>query len=425
MPFASSMNIIEKGCDVVAGGVNSNFRLGIPPTPLVFERAEGAYLVDVDGNRIIDYFLGMGPMLLGHDPAPVIAAAQQQLGRSLLVGGQTSLEYEAAQLLVDIVPSAERVRFCSSGSEADQAAVRLARAATARDVVVKFEGHYHGWFDNLMWSVGADLEAMGPRESPTLVPGSEGMMPAQGLAVLPWNDIDALRARLASGDVAAVLMEPIMFNSGGIMPLPGYLEAVRDACDDFGTLLIFDEVITGFRVAAGGAQDECGVTPDLTILGKALANGFAVAAVVGRADLMDMFSTGKVLHGGTYNTQSVSMAATVATLREIASNVPYQVIRPRGEALMEGLRGLFDKHGIEASVVGFPSVFHVRFGSVDARDYRESLAADRARYAAFAEAMLLRMVRILPRGTWFLSTEHGDAEIEATLAAADQALGEV
>jgi glutamate-1-semialdehyde 2,1-aminomutase len=417
MDFSESMRLVREGARVVPGGVNSNFRLGIAPTPLVFERAEGAYLYDVDGNEFIDYFLGMGPMLLGHRPSSVLDAVQRQLASSILVGGQTPTEYEAASLVVDLVPSADSVRFSSSGSEADQAAIRLARAATGRATILKFEGHYHGWFDNLLWSTAPDPQLAGPADAPVPVAGTLGQLPPRGIEVLGWNDADAVRDRLAKRDVAAVIMEPIMFNSTGVMPLPGYLEAVREACDRTGTLLVFDEVITGFRVSAGGAQEVLGVTPDLTVLGKAIANGFQVAALAGRADVMDLIGGGDVLHGGTYNSQSIAMAATVATLRQISTGEPYSTIAPVGEALMEGLREEFRRAGVEAIVLGYPPAFHVRFGAAEARNYREGLGADRQRYAAFAQALLEQGVRTLPRGTWFLSSAHTMADADRTLAA--------
>lgn len=422
LSFEESMQRISQGSAFVAGGVNSNFRLGIPPTPLVFEQADGAHLFDVDGNRFIDYFLGMGPMLLGHRPAAVVHAVERQLQSSILVGGQTPVEYEAAEWLTTLVPSADCVRFNSSGSEADQAAIRLARAATGRSTIVKFEGHYHGWFDNVLWSVAPDPAAAGPRDAPRPVEGTAGQSPAEGIAILPWNDAPLLQQRLAAGDVAAVVMEPVMFNSTGVVPLPGYLEAVRQACDRTGTLLVFDEVITGFRVSAGGAQEAFGVMPDLTVLGKALASGFPVAALVGRRDLMELFGGGSVVHGGTYNSQSVAMAATAATLREIASGEPYRAIDQTGEALMAGLAEEFARAGREATIIGYPAVFHVRFGAAQARDYREGLAADRAGYGAFSLALLERGVRILPRGTWFLSSAHTMDDVDDTLAAVREVL---
>lgn len=240
-----------------------------------------------------------------------------------------------------------------------------------------------------------------------------------------WNDASGLEERLARGDVAAVIMEPIMFNAAGIEPLPGYLESVREACTRTGTILIFDEVITGFRVAPGGVQERKGVVPDLTVLGKALANGFPVAALVGRADLMSYFGDRRVLHGGTYNTQSVSMAATVATLRAIQDGALYETIDRTGSRLMNGLGTLLLSAGLDAAIVGYPAVFNIRLGAVDAHDYRGSLAANRSLYGALAVALLERGIRVLPRGTWFVSEAHTDEVIDETLAAFEEALAVV
>ncbi|WP_291679871.1 aminotransferase class III-fold pyridoxal phosphate-dependent enzyme [Bosea sp. (in: a-proteobacteria)] len=312
--FEESARQIAENARFIAGGVNSNFRLGMAPGPLVFKRGEGAYLIDVDGNRIIDYYCGMGATVLGHTPQPVLEAVRQQAEKGILFAGQAPIEYEAAKLICERVPSAERLRFGSSGSEVAQAAMRLARAATGRRTIVKFEGHYHGWFDNILWSTAPGLNAAGPEDAPTPVIGSRGQDPqaGEGLAILGWNDLAALEARLAKGDVAAALMEPAMCNQGAIAPLPGYLEGALAACRRHGALLIFDEVITGFRLARGGAQERFGVTPDLTLMAKAIANGFPVAAIAGRADLLDLFADG-VLHGGTFNAQPIAMAAMVAT----------------------------------------------------------------------------------------------------------------
>ena len=425
MQFDASYDQLRRGSTYIAGGVNSNFRSVMPITPLVFEQADGPYLVDVDGNQFVDYVLGMGPMLLGHRPPAVIEAVQRQLGASLLVGGQTPLEYEAARLVHELVPSAELVRFCSSGSEADQAALRLARAATGRETVLKFEGHYHGWFDNLLWSVAPKYTDDSPDGPLPPQAGTRGQSPLAGLEVLGWNDTEAVVRRVDRGDVAAVLMEPVMFNSSGVMPEPGYLEAVRAACTRNGTVLIFDEVITGFRVAPGGAQAALGVTPDLTVLGKALASGFPVAAIVGRADLMSMFGDGSVLHGGTYNAQSICMAATCAALTEISSGSVHASIQLVGQQLIEGLQESFAAHGIPATIVGFPSVFHVRVGAGDAHDYRSAQAADAQLYANIATALLRRGIRILPRGTWFLSSVHTPSDIERTIDAVDSVLADL
>ena len=420
MSFEASRARIAAASQHLAGGVSSNFRIGMAPTPLVFDRAEGPYLFDADGNRLIDYYLGMGPMILGHTPANVIAAATAQMADGLLYGGQSAPEAEAARLVCEMVPCAERMRFCSSGSEAVQVALRLARTATGRRVIVKFAGHYHGWFDNILWSTTPQAGANGP------VAGSLGQATeTTEIEVLEWNDLAALQARLARGDVAGVIMEPIMCNQGAIFPLPGYLEGVRAACTAAGTVLIFDEVITGFRVAPGGAQQLLGVTPDLATFAKAMANGFPVAAIVGRADLMDWLTKG-VVHGGTYNGQAVTMAASVAVLNRLRDPATLAGIAPHGKRLMAGIQVAFDGAGIAAYVGGLPQIFHVALGlRAPPHNWSDLLAMDRPRYSRFTTALLRHGVRALERGAWFLSTEHDDGVIEATLVAVKAAIKEI
>jgi glutamate-1-semialdehyde 2,1-aminomutase len=427
MKFDRSAALIAENSRWMAGGVNSNFRLNIAPTPLVIERGEGPYLFDADGNRLIDYYLGMGPMILGHSPKTLREAVHAQLDRGILFAGQTAIEAEAARLVCERVPCAERLRFGSSGSEAAQAAIRLARAATGRRTVLKFEGHYHGWFDNILWSAAPPLNAAGPESAPVPVSGSAGQEAeaAGGIEVMSWNDLERLATRLQRGDVAAVIMEPAMCNAGAIAPVAGYLEGAREACTQSGTVLIFDEVITGFRLARGGAQELFGVKPDLAIFGKAIANGFAVSAVAGRAELLDLTATGGVVHGGTYNAQCLAMAATVATMEQLTPAL-YATLARRGERLMRGIREALSSAGIEAIVTGFTSVFHVGFGlDRPARNYRDLARADKAGYRLFTQALLERGVRALERGAWFLSIEHDDAVIDATLAAVADAAGAV
>lgn len=422
--FDKSAEAIRINSQWIAGGVNSNFRLGISPTPLVFERGEGAYLYDVDGNKLIDYYLGMGPMILGHKPQALVDAVKSQVESGILFAGQTAIEAEAARLVCEMVPSAQRMRFGSSGSEVDQAALRLARAATGRQRIIKFEGHYHGWFDNVLWSTAPAVAAAGAAEAPLAVAGSKGQMPeaVDALTVLPWNDLEILEAHLAAGDVAAVIMEAAMCNQGSIHPLPGYLEGVRAACDKHATILIFDEVITGFRLGRGGAQELFGVTPDISTFGKAIANGFPVAAIAGRADLMDLFSSGGVVHGGTYNAQPVAMAATAATLKSLTPEL-YAKVGRAGTALAEGFREIFAAEGVAAQVVGFGQVFHVALGlDKPARNYRDLAAMNRPAYVQLTTALMYRGVRALERGAWFISAEHNDAIIDDTLYAMKNAV---
>ena len=425
--FERSAAVIAENSRYVAGGINSNFRIGMAGGPLVFKRGEGPYLFDVDGNRLIDYYCGMGAMVLGHSPKSVQQAVKDQVDQGILYAGQSEVEFEAARILCGRIPSAQRLRFGSSGSEVAQAAFRLARAATGKRIILKFEGHYHGWFDNILWSTAPAKDAAGPEDAPVLVPGSKGQdrSDAAGLDVIGWNDLPRLEARLARGDIAGVIMEPAMCNQGGIAPADGYLEGALAACRKHGAILIFDEVITGFRLGRSGAQARFGVTPDLSIFAKAIANGFPVAALVGRADLMDMFVTGGVLHGGTFNSQPVTMAAMVATQNALTAE-QYEAASRRGVRLRDGIETILKEAGLKAQVTGFELMFHVSFGlDAPARNYRDLLKSDKAMYVRFAHALLKRGVRVLERGAWFVSFVHDDAVIDATLDAVRSAASEV
>jgi glutamate-1-semialdehyde 2,1-aminomutase len=430
-PFTMPMNTFERSKSkmvearrYLAGGVSSNFRLGISPTPLVIQSGHGPHVIDADGNRLIDYYLGMGPMILGHNPESVIEAAKAQLDSGILFAGQTEVEFEAARLVCELVPCAERVRFGSSGTEVIQAALRLARAATGRQTIIKFEGHYHGWLDNVQWSVAPTQDTCGPADRPSKVSGTPGQDPTSGdhLHILGWNDLKAVVDRLAQGDVAAAIMEPAMCNTSAIAPRAGYLEGVREACSRTGTILIFDEVITGFRLSLGGAQKLFGITPDLATFGKAIANGFPVAALAGKASLMDLFVHGRVMHGGTYNAHPVNMAATIATLNALGNEPVYSTVENQGRRLMDGISDILRRHSIPARVQGFPGIFHVAFGTTTPIEtYRDTFTLDRTRYVRFTTALLERGVRALERGAWFLSTAHDDNVIDETLTAVNYA----
>jgi glutamate-1-semialdehyde 2,1-aminomutase len=422
MTFDTSARLIAESSRWIAGGVNSNFRAGMQPGPLVFTRGEGPYLYDADGNQLIDYYCGMGAMVLGHSPQVVCDAVKAQVDSAIHFAGQTAVEVEAAKLLCDRIPSAERVRFGSSGSEVAQAAIRLCRAATGRTRIINFEGHYHGWFDNVLWSTAPALNAAGPDSEPVPVAGSLGQDEgeAANIVVLQWNDLPMLEARLAQGDIAGVFMEPAMCNQGAMAPGEGYLAGALAACRRHGTILVFDEVITGFRLHAGGAQALFGVTPDLSIFAKAIASGFPVSALVGRADLLDRFTAG-VLHGGTVNSQPVAMAAMVATQRALTPE-HYATAAAEGLRLQNGIRDILAEAGIPAIVQGFPLMFHVGFGlTAPPRNYRDVARRDHARYVRFAFALLQRGVRILERGAWFVSSEHRAGVIDATLDAVREA----
>ena len=427
--FEQSQRLLESSKKVIPGGVNSNVRMGEQPHPIFFESAEGPYLFDADGNRLIDYVMGQGPMLLGHRPDFVIEAVEHQLSLGILYGGQHELEVEAARLITRMVPSAEMVRFNMTGTEAVQAALRIARAATGRHLVVKFEGHYHGWADSVLFNVGSGSESRADGPGTAAVAESAGMAPEAGssLIVVPWNDAEALGEVLESvGDsVAAVIMEPVMANSGVIEPVPGYLEAVRELCDRHGIVLIFDEVITGFRAGLGGAQGRYGVTPDLTTMGKALASGFPVGCVAGKRAIMEIVSSGTVTHAGTFNASPISMAAARAALEHLylGGSELYGGLEEQGLRLMEGLREVFDAHGVPCLVQGLPTIFNLMFTeSTDVKDHREVLTTDKAGRAVFQSHLAAAGVRISGLGNLFLSSTHTEEVIDSTVERFDLAL---
>jgi glutamate-1-semialdehyde 2,1-aminomutase len=430
--YARSIALYEEAKRCLAGGVSSNVRYASAPVPLFFERADGARLIDVDGNAHIDYILGNGPAILGHAPRTVIEAVAASLRLGQVYAAQHAQEVTLARRLVELLPSAELVRFASSGTEAVQLALRIARAFTGRRKVVKFEGHYHGWLDSVYVSVRPPTKVAGPADAPSAVLESQGQADSVlgDLIVLGWNDASFLGDAFErhAHEIAAVLMEPVMVNGGVAEPRAGYLEAARRLCDAHGALLIFDEVITGFRVGLTGAQGRYGVKPDLTILAKAVAAGFPLSAVAGRRDAMNEIFDGGAMHGGTYNGNVQSIAAGLAALDVLAADegAVYRTMERRGTRLMHGLRSAARRAGVSMLVQGLPAIFQTRFTDKPALyDYRDVAETDQERGLAFCQALQDEGVRVTQRGVWFLSAAHGDAEIDETLAAAERALSRV
>ena len=426
--YDTSIAIQEEARRFLAGGVSSNFRYHAIPVPLCFERGDGPYIWDADGNRYIDYVLGNGPAILGHSPAGVIDAVRRSLDIGQAFTAIHRGELELARRLTEIIPCAELVRFDISGTQADQIALRLARAHTGRTKVIKFEGQYHGWADNILASVGPALNEAGPKDHPTTVLHSRGQLEnvAETLIVQPFNDIDQVDATLKdhAGEIAAIVLEPIACNSGVIEPEPGYLEGLRKLCDREGTVLIFDEVITGFRAGLGGAQERYGVTPDLAVFAKAAAAGFAISIVAGRRDIMEGVTDG-VLHGGTYNGLTSSIAACSAAIDELERDerAAYHRMDHVGGRLVDGLSELGRKHGLPLHAQGIGTIFTTVFSdNGPLKNYRDYKSTDEAMRLRFVEEMQNRGVRVTARGTWFMSAAHGDAEVDATLEAADDAL---
>lgn len=417
----------DRARKVIAGGVSSDARRSAG-VPLFVDHAAGAELWDLDGRRYVDYVLGQGPALLGHASPLVADAVAAQARRGVAYAAQHEQEAEVAERLCAMVPAAELVRFNSVGSEAVHGAIRLARGHTGRSVIVKFEGNYHGWLDPVLYSVHPDLAAAGDARHPAAVGGTAGLPPegASGLVVLPYNDAEVFAQTFAElGDrVAAVIMEPILCNTGCITPDAEFLAAARQLTTDHGALLIFDEIITGFRVAPGGGQQLVGVTPDLATFGKAMAGGMQVSALVGRRDVMDTISNGTVAHAGTFNSHPVAMAAAAAVLRHLDEQADriYPALRQTGRALMDGLRQIAGRHGVPLLVDGPGPVFQTYITDQPAvRDYREFAACDRAAMARLHELLLAGGVNIVPRGLWFLSTEHTADHVAETLEVAEAA----
>ena len=417
----------------LVGGVGSGTRSprsGWQPYPIFVESARGAHVTDVDGNDYIDFAMGLGPLILGHRPPAVIAAVTRVINeRGSMFALAHDLEGRAAAAVAERVPSMELLRFGNSGTECCEYAVRFARAFTGRQLVVRFEGHYHGWSDVIHWSAHPTFEKAGPEAAPAVVPETTGMTAgaASGLVVLGWNDPEALARVFAErGDeIAAVITEPIDGNSGAIMPEPGYLEALRLLTERHGALLIFDEVLTGFRVHPSGAQGLFGVTPDLTVLAKALGGGFPVAAFGGRRDVMEMAADGRTMHGGTYNSNPLVCAAVLATLAETGKAGFYERLAELGSRLRGGLLAAARDAGLEACWSGPPQMGQLWFSARPPRAYREAMSiAAASPYFTLYRELRERGVIIQPpqEGLLFVSGGHTDSDIERTVEIAWEAM---
>ncbi len=431
--LAASGRLFDRASRVVPGGAGSSARtvkFGWEPYPLFAARGRGSRLTDVDGHEYIDYLLGLGPMILGHrHPAVTTAVADAIAELGTCFGLPYELEVEAAEKVVEAVPSIEMVRFTNSGSEAVGTAVRLARAYTGRRLIVRFEGHYHGWQDTVYWSNHPDPGSAGPARHPEPVPAGPGLPEElrDTLVVLTWNDPESFLELMANrGDeIAAVLTEPAVFNSGCILPQPGYLELLRDETRRAGSLLIFDEVITGFRFSRGGAQEWFNVMPDLTTLAKGLGGGFPVAAIGGSREVMGMIADGRYSHSGTYNANVVQCAAVSATMDVLAEPGLYERQRARGTRLSDGLLELADEAGIPVQVDGLGTVFQLWFSEHPIRNWRDAEHyADAALFTRWYQEMLLRGVLFHPSHleNLFVSLVHSDEDIDETLDSAADAM---
>ena len=428
-----SRALYERARQVMPGGVNASARFNAALRhPIFMQRGEGAYLYDVDGNRYIDYCISHGASLLGHGHPAIVAAVQEALQMGVLLACETEVQVEVAEQLVRIFPGTEMVRYASSGTETTWHAVRVARAYTGRWGVIKFEGHYHGVNDTLGYSHWPDLDEAGPPDNPRPVPDSAGMPPGNSelITILPFNDMGALERCLRDrGDaLAALIMEPINYDSGGIRPTPDFLQAVRQLTQQLGIVLIFDEVLSGFRVRAGAALGDTGVTPDMTVLGKAVGGGMPISAFMGRREIMETCTpVGTALHSGTYNAPPVLVNAMRAFLREVTRPGFYEHLDALGDRLYAGMREIMERHGIKAWVQGVGCRFGLLFGlDKEPRNYRDMAGQDMDMMAKFHLACLKRGVylhHVSPHHGY--SSAHTMSDIEETLDVMDQAAKEI
>jgi glutamate-1-semialdehyde 2,1-aminomutase len=405
-------DLYRRALDLIPGGVNSPVRamraVGLDE-PLFVRRGEGSYFEDVDGNRYVDWVMSWGPLLFGHADADTVRAVRDAAARGTSFGAATEAEVELAAAIVDAVPSVEKVRLVSSGTEAAMSAVRLARAFRSRDRILKFAGCYHGHVDALLASAGSGVATLGLPSSPGIPTATTAHT-----IICAYNDVDGVAAAVAQyGEgLAAIIVEPVAGNMGVVAPEPGFLEALRALCDASGALLVFDEVITGFRIARGGAQERYGVTPDLTILGKIVGGGLPLAAFGGRAEILDRLApSGDVYHAGTLSGNPLATAAGLAVLGRLDNKV-YDALERRGARLEEGLA----PHGRVQRVGAMATLFMT---DEPVRDFDDARRCDVERYAALFRHLLARRIYVAPSQfeAMFLSLAHGDEEIDRTIEA--------
>ena len=426
--WKTSRELLKRSRQSLAGGVSSPFR-GKSPVPLFFKDGWGCRLKDVDDNIYIDYALGWGPNILGYGHPRIVEAMRKIVDSPHTYGAQHQLEYRVAERLQRAVPCAQRVAFTSSGSEAVQLALRLARAFTRRELILKMEGHYHGWMDSTLLSYKPEPQEAGPLTSPHTVLGSQGQVrnAAENVRVAPWNRVDLAQEILEreGSAIAAVILEPVLCNGGCLLPLPGYLQSLKSLCEKHGTLLIFDEIITGFRLALGGGQEHYGVTPDLATFGKAIGGGLPLSVVAGRQEVMELMFGGGVAFGGTFNGNPVSLAAAEAALEVLSHDggAPLAQANQVGQTLKEGITGLGHKHGVPLLTTGFGTAFAVHFTNrTQLIDYRDTLDDNRELLSRFLLEAMAEGIHVLPDGRFYTSIVHSDEDIVQTLNAFDRAL---
>jgi len=421
--MSKSSELFEKARKLIPGGVNSPVR-AFPPYPFFTKKAKGSHIWDVDGNEYIDYCMGYGPLILGHAHPSVIEAVKGQLEDGTLYGTPTEQEVELAEIVCKAVPCADMLRLVNTGTEATMSAIRVARGYTEKKKIVKFEGCYHGAHDYVLVKAGSGATTFG-------MPNSLGIPEetTKNTLVVPYNDLESFERVITRerDEIAAVIIEPVVGNAGVILPKKGYLKSIRELTEENGIVLIFDEVITGFRLAFGGAQEYYGVIPDMVTLGKIMGGGFPLAAFGGKREIMQMVApTGKVYQAGTFSGNPISVTAGLATLRTIQrkSSAFYRELELKNKRISDTVRDLAEDHGLPVQVNNVASMFQVFFGGSEVYDYESAKKADKARFMRYHKKLLKRGIFIPPSQfeTCFISSEHSEEDVRKTIEAMEESM---
>ncbi|RYZ63067.1 MAG: aspartate aminotransferase family protein [Chitinophagaceae bacterium] len=419
--YKKSGELLARAKKVLAGGVSSEFRKYNHPHALFYTHGAGSHVYDVDGNEYLDFTLSQGPLIVGHSHPHVLNSVQEYSEQGQLFAGQHMREIELAEKINQLIPSAQMMRFCLDGSEAVHTAFRIARAKTGKPKFLRFEGHYHGWLDNVCWGISAkSADDLGSHQAPTVFPWTQGLPEGarDEFFVLPWNDLALVEETLAKHhhEIAAIITEPVMCNNGCILPVDGFLSGLRKVCNQYDVALIFDEVITGFRLSLGGAQQHFCISPDLSIFAKAIASGYPLSVICGKREWLSLLEDGRVIQAGTMNASNPTVAAALATIEVLEKENPYERMFDLGQKLMNGLKKVAFEAAHNILIQGPGPMFHTGFTSLESvKDYRDTFSYDKPKLNAFIAGMHDEGVRIIGRGLWYISAVHTTSDIEQAI----------
>lgn len=426
--YNKSADLLARAKKVMAGGVSSEFRKYNHPHALFYTHGKGTRIYDVDGNEYLDFTLSQGPLILGHSHPEVLHAINEYSSDGQLFAGQHIRELLLAEKINQLIPSAELMRFCLDGSEAVQTAFRVARAKTGKPKFLRFEGHYHGWLDNVCWGLSTpSLGDLGSTEHPNVFPWSKGLADEvrNEFIIIPWNNLELLKETIINHhhELAAVITEPVMCNNGCIVPDKNFLQGLRNLCTEYDITLIFDEVITGFRLSLGGAQQYFNISPDLSIFAKAIASGYPFSVISGKRDWMRLVEESQVIHAGTMNAGNPTVAAALATIETLEKENPYEKMFSLGKQLMTGLREAAADTNQNLLVQGPGPMFHSGFTDLEkVKDFRDTLSYDKAKLGKFIAGMHNEGVRVIGRGLWYISAVHTENDIQLAIDTAHRVL---